>query len=217
MFAEITSFDKEAYLARRKRLGQVYTKPQAQKLLTVVPEPVFVPVGVDVEPEGYVPLNMLAPPSWKFLLAYCCLKHSVSQKAVLSGRRNLHIIACRYEAMALVYTHQKRSTPEMGKMFNRDHTAILHALRKAGVKKLPIDFPADHKSRPTDAPLVVINPASKRVRASGKTALQQAIKRGYAAGASALDIAEAYGASVKSVHVIAHKLGLEHPNYRRNK
>lgn len=61
-------------------------------------------------------------------------KHGISVSDLKSESRNVHIVAIRHEAMALVY--EKRpdlSLPQIGKIFGRDHTTVLAAVRKMGV------------------------------------------------------------------------------------
>lgn len=61
-------------------------------------------------------------------------KHGVSVTDIKSQTRTLHIVEARHEAMALVYRlRPDLSLPAIGRIFNRDHTSILHAVRKAGV------------------------------------------------------------------------------------
>jgi hypothetical protein len=43
------------------------------------------------------------------------------------------LVRCRHAAMVAVWTQFRPSLPEMAKLFNRDHTVVLHALRKLGV------------------------------------------------------------------------------------
>ena len=61
-------------------------------------------------------------------------KHGISVETIKSSTRTKHIVEARHEAMALVYTlRPDLSLPQIGKIFERDHTTILYAVRKAKV------------------------------------------------------------------------------------
>ena len=55
--------------------------------------------------------------------------------AIFSGYRGKSVVAARQEAMALCRKHGY-SLPEIGRFFNRDHTTVLHAVRKMNHKAL---------------------------------------------------------------------------------
>lgn len=53
--------------------------------------------------------------------------------ADLAGRsRKKHIVAARYSAIRLVRAVSSMSYPQIGRMFNRDHTTVMHALGVLG-------------------------------------------------------------------------------------
>ncbi|WEK05747.1 MAG: helix-turn-helix domain-containing protein [Candidatus Devosia phytovorans] len=82
-------------------------------------------------------VNMLAQPSWRFLLSLVALKHGVMQRDILGHCRSRHLIAARHEAMALTFEHTQANKMNIGLHFTRDHTTVIHALRKLGrVRKL---------------------------------------------------------------------------------
>lgn len=67
------------------------------------------------------------------IIADVALKHEVSVKQILGDDRQAPVIEARREAMSLVYrANPNWSLVKMGRFFNRDHTTILHALRKTG-------------------------------------------------------------------------------------
>lgn len=58
-------------------------------------------------------------------------KHGLSIEAILSHRRQKHIVAARHEAIYLISEETDMSLPQIGRiMGDRDHTTILHAIRK---------------------------------------------------------------------------------------
>lgn len=55
--------------------------------------------------------------------------HKLTMKDLTGGRRSRNIAWARQEAMWHIKEHTKLSLPQIGRMFNRDHTTVLHALR----------------------------------------------------------------------------------------
>ncbi len=62
-------------------------------------------------------------------------RHGISVRTLLGKRNARHVVLARREAMAAAYVARPDiSLPELGRLFgNRDHSAILHAARAAGV------------------------------------------------------------------------------------
>lgn len=79
---------------------------------------------------GDVPLNMLAACSWRFLARLAALRNGVSVEELLGPGRTVELVAARAEGMYLVALHTNASMPMIGRYFDRDHTTVLHALRK---------------------------------------------------------------------------------------
>jgi hypothetical protein len=96
---------------------------------------------VEPEPEApqCAPLNMLQLCSSRFLLAYAALKHGVKEVDILGAAKPVEIVAARHDAIRLIYRHTQHSMPAVGKIFNRDHTTILHAIRKGGSTSKLVD------------------------------------------------------------------------------
>jgi chromosomal replication initiator protein len=71
------------------------------------------------------------------LIGFVAAKHCISYDTITGDSRTGPIVNIRHEAMALVY--EKRpdlSLPQIGKFFGgRDHSTILHAVRKLGVHR----------------------------------------------------------------------------------
>lgn len=58
-------------------------------------------------------------------------RHGVPLRHVLSKRRDRHIVAARHAAIREVRERfDGDSLPNIAKLFGRDHTTVLHALRK---------------------------------------------------------------------------------------
>lgn len=65
-----------------------------------------------------------------------CAKHLVSLKQLKSLQKTTQLVAARTEFCVICYTTLAKSTPEIAKFLgDRDHSTILHLLRKAGVKR----------------------------------------------------------------------------------
>lgn len=65
-------------------------------------------------------------------------KYDLRASDLKGDRRNQSIIAARHEAMVTAYLERPDlSLPQLGNQFNRDHTSVLHAVKKAGVWRNP--------------------------------------------------------------------------------
>lgn len=61
-------------------------------------------------------------------------RRGVSVRDILGPSRSASIVAIRHEAIAQAYMERPdMSLPELGRRFNRDHTTVIHAVRKYGV------------------------------------------------------------------------------------
>jgi hypothetical protein len=117
----------ERWSAARERLW----KPVRRDLRKLLAGPPILLTVAEDEPWG-CPLNMLSPPSPRFLIKLVALRREVSARAMIDRVKTVPMVAARDEAIALIYTHCRRmSLPELGRLFGgRDHTTILHSLRK---------------------------------------------------------------------------------------
>jgi hypothetical protein len=105
------------------------------RAVVALPPPPAAPSADELSHPYGAPLNMLAPCSWRFLVAYASLKTGVSAKDILSPNRSRDIMPARYAAIGLVYQHTQFSLPQTGKAFDRDHSTVLHALHKTGTRE----------------------------------------------------------------------------------
>lgn len=156
------------------------------------------------------PLNMLQPCSWRFLLALASVRHKVSHKRMLSRERKQDVVDARDEAIALVYQHTRASMPQVGRLFDRDHTTVLHSLRKREATTKLVDLTAGHSPKGPDRPLKPVEMAWE-ARAARTAEIRDIIKAEYAKATPLRTIAELAGITHGSVKVIAHELGLIHP------
>lgn len=67
----------------------------------------------------------------RHIIMEVAIAHGVSYEDILGRSRARHLVAARHEA---IYEVRKRrphlSLPQIGRIFKRDHTTILHALRR---------------------------------------------------------------------------------------
>lgn len=125
----------ERWAAARERLWKP-TRRDIRSIIAALPEPVE-----EAEPEPWgCPLNMLAKPSPRFLIKLVAVRRGIEPKEMLGRMKTVPFVAARDEAVALIYTHcRKMSLPELGRLFGgRDHTTILHSLRKMRKRGAPV-------------------------------------------------------------------------------
>lgn len=112
-------------------------------LVAAPPEPEAAPKEAKPRRERKVrygaPLDMLAPPSWRFLLKLACLRHRVLPKVILGPARTRGAVAARHYAICLIYQHTQCSLPQVGAHLGRDHTTVLYALEKHNANRKLVD------------------------------------------------------------------------------
>ncbi len=76
-------------------------------------------------------------PSAREIIAVIARKHGLDSGAIVGSSRQRHVVKARFEAIAEVRRlRPDLSSTQMGKIFgDRDHTTILHALRKIDARK----------------------------------------------------------------------------------
>lgn len=203
-FASADDIIAAAKAVRGRLMGKL-ARP-ALRVQRIAPLTVPAPLEDLVIPElpSGVPLNLLTPCSWKFLVALAARRNGADIASVMNNARSPAHGHAKHDAMALVYQHTQASSPATGRLFGHDHSVVIHAMRKLGrsgklVELLPT---ASAAARPKRSP----------ERSEKSLAAQALIRQGYADGLTGLQIAEMTGLSVTSVYVRAHKMGLKHPN-----
>lgn len=90
-------------------------------------------------------------------------KHNVSVGEILGEGRLSHICAARWDAIREVYNrHPTLSTVTLGKIFCRDHTSIMYALKKTAHQEAPaVPFP---EPKPIRVGSVSISPTAYTVK-----------------------------------------------------
>ena len=67
------------------------------------------------------------------IIAAVAKEHGVTVAEIVGHRRSTWIVAARWEAIKRVSLETGWSLPRIGRVFDRDHTSVLHALRRMGV------------------------------------------------------------------------------------
>ncbi len=62
--------------------------------------------------------------------------HGVTVAEMMGPRRIRRIAHARQEAMATIYAETKFSYPQVGEFFGRDHTTVIHAVRRVAERRL---------------------------------------------------------------------------------
>lgn len=143
---EVTKIEADRRLARilleaRNRAAQIIADARVQADLMIT--------------EAHDAVNrILAPdredkPPVADLIGFIAAKHGVTISAIKGESRQDVIVAIRHEAMALVYVRRPDlSLPAIARFFgNRDHTTILHAVRKMGVYRGANQCSSKHRGK----------------------------------------------------------------------
>ena len=64
---------------------------------------------------------------------------NTSRVELISARRDAHTVQARAIAIFLCRQYTLRSLPEIGRQFHRDHTTVIHALRKILAEESPVE------------------------------------------------------------------------------
>lgn len=112
----------------REQLRGEATKPEEPPSITQSPE------ACSQAARDYLLIATLEDMLPQQIIRLVSLKHGIREWEILSVRRHKAVIAARHEAMCLVYQARPHwSLIRLARIFKRDHTTLLHALKKAGV------------------------------------------------------------------------------------
>lgn len=67
---------------------------------------------------------------WRIILKEVCEKHNITWEMMASTQRSYPIVRARQEAWWRMSRELRMSLPAIGRRCNRDHTSILHGIRK---------------------------------------------------------------------------------------
>lgn len=66
------------------------------------------------------------------VIAAIARQHDVTVAEIMSDRRDRHVVHARRAAMTAIYRQFPDSLPQIGRLFRRDHSTVMHNLRAAG-------------------------------------------------------------------------------------
>lgn len=88
------------------------------------------------------PPELFKRPAWRLLAKEICEQHGADFDEVCGDRRYQHLVLIRQEIFYRIRVDLGMSYPEIGKRFNRDHTTILHGVRRHA-KRFNLEVPTD--------------------------------------------------------------------------
>lgn len=130
------SFVKKVWKERRERKAREEAEQRRQKSQSPQPELIRRPTAEEVRARFRVIEGSegMPRPAGLDIIKQVCEAHNVPVAYVLGKSRNRAIVDARQAAMAAVYQlRPDMSCPQIGKLFNRDHTTVLYAIVKLGV------------------------------------------------------------------------------------
>lgn len=123
---------------RRKRRQQARAEREkrfAKKVVPVAPEPKPEPVAAPEPEKAPEPESTVVPfaTPMRALILSIAREHGLTYADMIGKSRRKHIVQARHEAIwAVRDARPDMSLPQIGRLFHKDHTSILHALRKRG-------------------------------------------------------------------------------------
>lgn len=123
---------------RAKLLAQEKSKPEPKP----EPEPILHEKMIDALELQLIraPRSLFSRPQWKLIAKEICAKYKVDFEDVCSEKRHKHLVLIRQEIFYRIRTDLGMSYPEIGKRFNKDHSTIIHGVRKHAAR-LRLEFP----------------------------------------------------------------------------
>lgn len=89
------------------------------------------PIGPELPSKLQLDGVEIVTPTAKAILFEVARKHGLSPVELVGNRRQKNIIAARFEAIVRIADEKPDwSLVQIGNFFNRDHTTVLHAIRK---------------------------------------------------------------------------------------
>lgn len=114
--------------AVRNRLFNAPKRIEAP-ILVIEPEPLPViakPIVRDVLNLGSVPPAL----RWRRIVDQVAKKHGVSFTTMKGDNRRKDVTVARFEVCARLYDETGMSLPQIGRLLNKDHSTVFHAIRR---------------------------------------------------------------------------------------
>lgn len=132
--ASVTPFQRELATAHKQRIERFWPRPVV-KPVAIIPKPA--PVYAPIPPQMFkLAWEILEPQACDNITIdkikrEVCHFYKISKIDIEAKRRTARVVVPRQIAMYLCKELTTRSLPEIGKQFgNRDHTTVLHNVRK---------------------------------------------------------------------------------------
>ena len=77
-----------------------------------------------------MPKSIFTRPAWKQIAIDICKKHDSSFEEIFNDNRRHDLVVIRQEIFYEIRHQLGMSLPEIGRRFNRDHTTVLHGIKK---------------------------------------------------------------------------------------
>ena len=118
------------HMERRARL---YNPPAPKPKPIFIPPPVLEEVEPTLEPAPKV-RDVLAlgngPFRWKAIADEVCKKHGIQMQFIRGENRSKPTCAARHELCYRLYTETGMSYPQIGRFLSKDHSTVLHSVRR---------------------------------------------------------------------------------------
>lgn len=138
-----TVHDRRVYF--QKKIAEQARRLEEQRREAARPKP-RPTVGQKLDPLDRQLLNappeLFKRPAWRILAKQICDEHGADFDEVCGDRRFQHLVLIRQEIFYRIRVELGMSYPEIGKRFNRDHTTILHGVRRHA-KRFNLEVPTD--------------------------------------------------------------------------
>ena len=110
----------EHYKAVKIRISGVAPAPQSMPMIVKVePEP----VAVEIKPKANLGFR-------EQIISDCAEEFKITVSDLLSPKRTNKCAFARRKAAWILYQRGTMSYPQIGRLLNRDHTTIIHAVRR---------------------------------------------------------------------------------------
>lgn len=114
--------------ARRRAIIRRAAKGASRALGSVLRDMIVIEPTLSI-----VPVHLTIPaglPAWRRIILETAIKHNLMPAEMLSSQRAYNLVAARHEVMYRLKTETTMSLPAIGKKLGKDHTTVLHGIRK---------------------------------------------------------------------------------------
>ena len=129
-------------LAQQAKIASAKRQMKQTQAAAEAPPPPPAPVCPDALTKQLMrlPREVFARPQWKIIARQICAKYNVDFDEVFSDRRHKHLVLIRHEIFYRLKVDLQMSYPQIAEKFNKDHTTVLHGVRKHAAR-LSLEMP----------------------------------------------------------------------------